>query len=111
MNVVYRTQLTEVEHGMERPDGVAYSFQKERLETVSVRQRSRYHEAVIRSSPGRMCLVDPELSRKIHESGGVYTTTQEEDPGMLGFFIPGNTRANLELYKRRSAEAMLAMQE
>lgn len=107
MNVVYRTQFVETEYGIERPDGVAYAFRKEVLERVPARRS--YNEPSRRRGPVQMCLVNPDLSKKIHDNGGIFTTIERDDPGMLGQFVSNNPQANLELYRKRMAEATLTV--
>jgi|HigsolmetaAR202D_1030399.scaffolds.fasta_scaffold14575_3 hypothetical protein len=109
MNVVYRTVWTEYERGLDRPDGVSYAFDKEFLQR-EIRRIKNLGEpgCYSRASEIKMCVVTDELRKKIYDNGGIYTTLQYDDPGMLGPFVPSNPKFNLETFRNGLAQAAKA---
>lgn len=110
MNVCYRVEWTEYESGMgQRPDGVSYAFDKDNLERHIKRiQNNGDYSCFSRAGEIGMCIITDELRQKIADSKGVYTTTRNDDPGMLGVFKPRDPKANIETFRQQLGQSAVA---
>lgn len=87
INLVYRTEWTEYDFG-QRPDGVSYSADKEKLAAhIKHIESLGSRDGFSRASDVTQALVTPEFYVEIiNKPSGVFTTIRNDHEGMLGIF-------------------------
>lgn len=101
MQVVYRCEWAEFIVGQGwRNDGVTYALSETLLfEAIQQRRNAADRREFCKPSEITMAVVSPELAKKIYSNGGVYSTTDKDDAGYFGKFIPRDPKANIRTYR------------